>query len=313
MIKLTLNRMFIKIAIKEDSSERSEYDVIQQMKRKGSSCDVVPLREIPTKVVVHAGDTIEADVQALHDDENDLAAKDMSGYEKVKVIEVKQGTFVVKFISNNGEDVVKEIKQSMTKQKIVRHMYVMQKLDSDLNRFITRSDDVFKISQLDFIIKSVKEQMECLFSVNNEFVYTDLKPANIGVVYQDKKNFVLKRVYLIDLGSVFKDEEGEYATTYPCKNDDDGFIAFSSNKDKKQCMNINLVILMFFILNDYLLKKIKHKDRHILQFTFGRGITVDKLIKRVAYMKTVLETIRKINSKFKFPECMKIINDILKQ
>ena len=106
------------------------------------------------------------------------------------------------------------------------------------------------VKNLDKIIHSVKRQMECLYKLNNEFVYTDLKPANIGILYKTNKNGhnSIDKIKLIDLGSVFMDEDKQYVGTFPCTYHKDGYFKLKTEKNKLQCMHMSLIVLIFFLL-----------------------------------------------------------------
>ena len=98
--------------------------------------------------------------------------------------------------------------------------YFMLKVDSDLMKWINMvktSNTKFKIIQFNFnkILSRITKQLLCLLQLSDTFVYTDLKPENIGVNF-DTKTMNIKDVYLVDLESMLPNKDG-YIFTYPCK------------------------------------------------------------------------------------------------
>ena len=101
------------------------------------------------------------------------------------------------------------------------NIYIMEKFDLDLEKWIKITDYETRVSFIPFIIKNIKDQMLCLLKIKRNFIYTDLKPENILVKLDQNKKII--KVSLGDLGSVLKDDK-EYVSTYPCINHNGGFI-----------------------------------------------------------------------------------------
>ena len=134
-------------------------------------------------------------------------------------------------------------------RKEFKHTYVMQHLDGSFADFLDKCSFMELIQNLDYVVYSVKRQIICLYSADRNFVYTDLKPGNIGIVYNKNVNYrSISNIQLIDLGSVFKDSADEYVGTFPCAYHNQGYFKLDTNEQKLRCIHISLIILIYFSL-----------------------------------------------------------------
>ena len=126
--------------------------------------------------------------------------------------------------------------------------YFMLKVDSDLMKWINMvktSNNAFEIIQFNFnkILSRITKQLLCLLQLSDTFVYTDLKPENIGVNF-DKKTMKIKDVFLVDLESMLPNKDG-YIFTYPCKQMNLINVYRASLLQKKYCFAYLLELLAF--------------------------------------------------------------------
>lgn len=147
-------------------------------------------------------------------------------------------------------------------------IYIMNKMKNDvydyldiLNNYIDTNNiqnkEQFFLNKIEIITKQVNEQVKCLFSIDNKYVYTDLKPENIGVNYDDK-TMKIKKISLLDLGSVLPCD-GIYISTYPCKEHQKGNF-YLEDKEKLKCINIEIIYFILLCLQtryDHLFKIVK--------------------------------------------------------
>ena len=128
---------------------------------------------------------------------------------------------------------------------------IMKKMDLTLTQWRKRvvkgalvgeEDIKMYYKQVDFIVGSIEDQMNCLLKVNPTFVYTDLKPDNVGIVF-DKTSNSIQRVHLLDLGSALPDDFGKYAASYPCVPHKGGRFSIET-KDTSRCVYYQLCILI---------------------------------------------------------------------
>ena len=138
----------------------------------------------------------------------------------------------------------------ITKNKYkCNYIYAMKLLNMDLYEWMKLPNVTIKhiLLHIPFIIKCVYLQLHCLLKINKKFIYADLKPENIGVILDSKDNTSIEEIVLIDIGSLDY-EDNEYVTTYPCQKHNDGFVIFKNIKQKKRCIYVQLVILMFYLI-----------------------------------------------------------------
>ena len=113
------------------------------------------------------------------------------------------------------------------------HFHIMSLYDGDLvnlrPKLFKEGYDTGAILQ---IVENIRRQILCIYEYNNDYVYTDLKAENILYKCESLKNI---KVLLADLGSVIKDKEQDYVSTYPSPEYkySDGFINFGNDKNSK--------------------------------------------------------------------------------
>ena len=121
------------------------------------------------------------------------------------------------------------------------NMFIMESFDMDLLQWIMKNaDDKYHIiKHSEKIINEIKEQLYCLLDVDKDYLYTDLKPANILVNVDYKMD--ITKISLGDLDSVIK-KNGKYIGTYPfISNHELGIMKdkdLNENKEKENCINI---------------------------------------------------------------------------
>lgn len=130
------------------------------------------------------------------------------------------------------------------------NVYVMELMDSDLHTWIEKTSADELINEANRILTAVEDQMLCLMNIDPDFVYTDLKPANIGILLRGSR---IRKIHLIDLGSVLQDKNGDYTFTYPCMPlNAKGNLEFKDETSKKTCITTQLFFLMIRILKPYI-------------------------------------------------------------
>ena len=299
------------IAVKEDTGNRSEYDVIQAMNRQNKHCNVIPLRQIPSKSMIH-----------IHDE---IQFVDVTGIRVGTVLRRTKKFFNVEYFAGRST-VTKQIKKSQALEKEIHFTYIMKVVDATLADYIHKSAIKELVMNLDRIITSLREQMYCLLDVNHDFVYTDLKPENIGLLYD--KNGHVSKVYLIDLGSVFKDKDNEYVGTYPCKENTGGFFKLESKQEKHKCLNTCLFVLILHVLqkgivhDKFIKTALKKTDNYVSKRDFKNLLNnsevkqtfftkrIPKLVQNTLILFNILE--HQYDKKHLFPSCKKILKTLLK-
>ena len=297
------------IAIKEDAGLNNEYEIVKAMKEQHRSCNVVKLREIITPNIDYFN-------QKLDPEYRDAIEKYFDGtpsvFNELMEKERKQGRL---------EMVQEELKKcgmilnpdGSLPEKTALHIYVMEKMDSDLQDWLEarHKNEEFQyiLNDMDTIVASLLEQMLCLYSVNNKFVYTDLKPKNVGLLC-DQKNKI-QEVYLIDLGSAMPEKYGtEYVATYPCKDHDSGYVAFNNEEEKKRCIYVSLMML---IANLLLYANVKFEMPRMNDWVYTEDHTPDfyastAMKKRARVLRS---TLFKIKQYYTTTACIKVMNFIL--
>ena len=111
------------------------------------------------------------------------------------------------------------IKVKFIFQDIGHSYYILNKLEGDLSSLVKKLNN-FGINNLQVkeiklnIAEQVRKQVVCLYELDNDFIYTDLKLPNILYGCPDKDNLNEFKIHLGDLGSVIKDIDGDYVSTY---------------------------------------------------------------------------------------------------
>lgn len=179
---------------------------------------------------------------------------------------------------NNSCNVI-PLRQIKNREPSTIFTYMMPRLHESFQNFLNDCNEHEFIINIERIIYYVKQQMNCLYKINNNFVYTDLKPANIGILYKTKRPqndkeskivTVIDMIKLIDLGSVFKDNENEYVGTVPCVENTGGYFKLESENEKMQCMH-RLLILLLFVSFYELIRR--NKFKHVMSELKKQNIT----------------------------------------
>jgi hypothetical protein len=157
--------------------------------------------------------------------------------------------------------------------------YFMELADGDLYGFLMDEDIRPELKNhpkifLD-IAETIRVQLLCLFNLNKNYVYTDIKLANI--LYKcDEHNNV--HFMLGDLGSAVQSDSGEYISTYPPVNFGQGLFKLKTLLEKESTLSWQmgiLLILLFpfykFSTNAQIVKYMSHKSDKL---TWGRITTV---------------------------------------
>ena len=118
-----------------------------------------------------------------------------------------------------------------------------------LRRFIDESTNFDKyktVVAVLCIVEEVRKQIVCLLeSTNYEGVYTDLKAAN--VLFTQTRDGDLE-VKVGDLGSMTKNDDGEYISTYPCFPSNGGVFRLDTREQKEACLSWQLGVLLASLL-----------------------------------------------------------------
>jgi hypothetical protein len=104
-------------------------------------------------------------------------------------------------------------------QDIGHSYYILNKLEGDLSYLVKKLNNFGinnpQIKEIKLnIAEQVRKQVVCLYELDNDFIYTDLKLPNILYGCPDKDNLNEFKIHLGDLGSVIKDIDGYYVSTY---------------------------------------------------------------------------------------------------
>ena len=136
-----------------------------------------------------------------------------------KIVDKKHKiVFAVKYtLSQEEKNIAEELNKTncnALRMKMIgknenKYVYVMELADGDLIHWYKKKQNISIKNKLE-IVEEIRKQIVCIFSYNNEFVYSDLKMENI--LYKCEQN--KERFIIGDLGSavpIFN----EYITTYP--------------------------------------------------------------------------------------------------
>lgn len=121
-------------------------------------------------------------------------------------------------LNEEGND-CNTIKVKFIKQDRTNSYYILNKLEGDLSFLVKKLNkfgiDNFQIIEIKLnIAEQVRKQVVCLYELDNDFVYTDLKLPNVLYGCPDKDNLNELKIHLGDLGSVMKNVSGNYVSTY---------------------------------------------------------------------------------------------------
>ena len=130
--------------------------------------------------------------------------------------------------------------------------YFMELADGDLYGFLMDEDIRPELKNhpkifLD-IAETIRVQLLCLFNLNKNYVYTDIKLANI--LYKcDEHNNV--HFMLGDLGSAVPSDSGDYIATYPPVNFGQGLFKLKTLLEKESTLSWQMGILLISLFPFY--------------------------------------------------------------
>ena len=203
--------------------------------------------------------------------------------------------------------------------KDVKHVYVMKKIDMTLQDWLETSTLKQSIRMCDTIIASIKKQMDCLMEIDDSFVYTDLKPSNIGLMcITENEETKITKIYLIDLGSAFEQNQ-EYVGSLPCVENFYGNFKLENNKVKQKCINTQLFFLIVFILMKYL-ESINENSLCDDSYFFDSRKNRSSFFKnevpaRIRRLHKIITSLQRVlnKSRTKFDTCLSILNTLMEE
>ena len=144
--------------------------------------------------------------------------------------------------------------------KLYRYGYFMELADGTLYEFFTNIQQVYphlKTNKDEWrnvllgVGETVRKQMLCIYNMNNDYVYTDLKMGNVLFKCRDPNNLSQVAIILGDLGSAVPDYNGSRVSTYPpCEHRIDKRMIGLNNFEKEAVMAWGLgVLLLSFIID----------------------------------------------------------------
>ena len=144
--------------------------------------------------------------------------------------------------------------------KLYPYGYFMELADGTLYEFFTNIQQVYphlKTNKDEWknvllgVGETVRKQMLCIYNMNNDYVYTDLKMANVLFKCRDPNNLSQVAIILGDLGSAVPDDIGSHVSTYPpYEHRIDKRMIGLNNFEKEAVMAWGLgVLLLSFIID----------------------------------------------------------------
>jgi len=169
------------------------------------------------------------------------------------------------------------------------HCIFMELAEGTLRKYFTKlnsaSLSVYELhKKILSIAEEVRQQMVCIYNLNNNYVYTDLKLDNVLYKCDDRKKLDQVRILLGDLGSAIKDDHNEYIATYPPYEYrySNGFILLDTERKKLDTMAWQLGVLLLSIYhgNKPEFVELQYNEIDVIDF-FGH----DTFIKLYEYME----------------------------
>ena len=174
----------------------------------------------------------------------------------------KKVEIAVKFTNENDEELISE-KLSSSNCNILkvkysrkqgwnpnglysRFSYFMELADGDLDEFLYKSISRSKKNPLVILdmVETIRKQLVCLYDLDNQYVYTDLKPPNILYKCNEKKKV---QFMLGDLGSAVPTDSDMYISSYPPVGFKSGFIELKTKVQKEGTLGWQVGILLLFV------------------------------------------------------------------
>jgi len=179
-------------------------------------------------------------------------------------------------------------------------IYIMNPMKGDLNQLVGVIDELYindiKRVKLN-IAREIKKQIACLFELNNNYVYTDLKLAN--VLYDCSSDVDNIRIHLGDLGGAVMDNNNVYISTYPPyeyikrRSKGNGYLYLSNNTEgKKQTLAWQMGIVLLSLIgsdSDSLLYNLQYnritkdesfvnKGMNLINEYYGKTLNLGKFL-----------------------------------
>lgn len=176
----------------------------------------------------------------------------------------------------------------------------MNPMKGDLNQLVGVIDELYindiKRVKLN-IAREIKKQIACLFELNNNYVYTDLKLAN--VLYDCSSDVDNIRIHLGDLGGAVMDNNNVYISTYPPyeyikrRSKGNGYLYLSNNTEgKKQTLAWQMGIVLLSLIgsdSDSLLYNLQYnritkdesfvnKGMNLINEYYGKTLNLGKFL-----------------------------------
>lgn len=163
-------------------------------------------------------------------------------------------------------------------------IYIMRNMKNDVNKYFTElksknKTKLFNYKQISSITQEVFNQVFCLFNVDDKFIYTDLKPQNVGIDYDQDMSVI--KTCLIDIGSVVG-TDGYYIATFPCQKHEKGNVQFNNKNEKERCLHHEI---LFFIY--YCIEILGQYDDMLFKISYG--VHFDKKNVKTIYDRVVKE------------------------
>ena len=183
----------------------------------------------------------------------------------------------IKFGRNNDEDVISQaLNDEITECNCLRvrpvgkqiynpidnrfenNGYFMELAEGTLDQYLIKikhidplmdTDILYCTENIKRIIENIRRQMVCIYAMDpphkNEYVYTDLKLANVLYKCRDTSDLNQTSFILGDLGSAVPDS-GSYIATYPPYEHrfSGGFFALNTKNEKESAMSWELGVLL---------------------------------------------------------------------
>ena len=199
------------------SNNYRSYDIFQNVDNQ----NIIRIRNIDFTFGKRLGSGSNGRVYNLVSPEVSLAIKFGSSNDEVQIAQ-ELNNKIPPCNCLKVQSVGKELYNPKEKQ-IERHGYFMELAEGTLDEFldiIPNIDTELKTDQeklrdtLLQIAEKIRVQMLCIYNMNNDYVYTDMKLANVLYKCRNKDDLNSVSFILADLGSAVP-YNGQYLATYP--------------------------------------------------------------------------------------------------
>ena len=207
-----------------------------------------------------------------------LKGADLKVYLAIKFGNSDDETKIAEELNNSNCNVLKvksvgkQLKNYQEKNKVENYAYFMELADGNLRDLALKFDSLGlnEINRFLTICEIIRKQMICIFDINNDYVYIDMKLENILYKCRDSSKLNEYNLMIGDLGAAVP-SGGYYLSTYPPyeHRNQKGFINFNNNDEKLSALSWELGIL--------LLSFISGSNMNILAYNSIKNITIDNL------------------------------------